>query len=131
MTETPMQGSSGSIAQQAQRLTAGVTDKIFAAAQPGSVFSQPVVVGSTTIITASEVVATGGAGFGGEPQQGGGGGGSGGFSMGRPVAAIIISADGEVKVQPVVDATKIAHAGIAAWGTLLLLLARWARASMR
>jgi hypothetical protein len=51
--------------------------------------------------------------------------------MGRPVAAIIIDADGGVKVQPIVDATKIALAGIAAWGTLLLLLARWARASKR
>jgi uncharacterized spore protein YtfJ len=129
MTDSPVEASSGSTALQAQQSVARVIDKIFAAAQPGSVFSQPVVTGSVTIITASEVVATGGAGFGADAHDQGGGSGSGGFSMGRPVAAIIVDADGRVKIEPIVDATKIALAGIAAWGSLLILLARWVRAS--
>jgi hypothetical protein len=44
------------------------------------------------------------------------------------VAAIIIGPDG-VKVEPVVDATKIALAAIGAWLSIALLLARRARAT--
>jgi uncharacterized spore protein YtfJ len=124
-------------------------EKIFAGAQPGTVFSAPVVSGDYTIITASEVMAGGGFGFGygsgsipTPEQQGGeagpaptsqdgtgsgGGGGGGGGSSGRPVAAIVIGPDG-VKVEPVVDATKIALAAIGAWLSIALLLARRARA---
>jgi hypothetical protein len=43
------------------------------------------------------------------------------------VAAIIIGPGG-VKVEPVVDATKIALAAIGAWLSIALLLARRARA---
>jgi uncharacterized spore protein YtfJ len=127
-------------------------EKIFAAAQPGTVFSAPVISGDYTIITAGEVMAGGGFGFGygsgsipTPEQQGGeagpaptnqdgagsgsgGGGGGGGGSSGRPVAAIIIGPDG-VKVEPVVDATKIALAAIGAWLSIALLLARRARAT--
>ena len=126
--------------------------KIFGAAQPGTVFSAPVVSGNYTIVTASEVMAAGGFGFGygsgsvpgtasdtptGEAgpaatsQDGtarGGGGGGGGGSSGRPVAAIVISPDG-VKIEPIVDVTKIGLAAIGAWLSIALLLARRARAS--
>ena len=105
------------------------------------------VAGAYTIITASEVAAGGGFGFGAgsgpaqigqqaptppsEPvTAGGGGGGGGGGSRGRPVAAIIISADG-VKVQPIVDATKIALAAIAAWISVGLMAMRLARTKKR
>ncbi len=125
-------------------------EKIFGAAQPGTVFSAPVVSGNYTIITASEVMAGGGFGFGfgsgsipthgqheGESasastsQAGtgtGSGGGGGGGSSGRPVAAIIIGPDG-VKIEPIVDTTKIALAAIGAWLSIALLLARRARAT--
>src|SRR6266540_3279228 len=39
-------------------------EKIFAAAQPGAVFGQPVESGSYTLITASEVTSGGGLGVG-------------------------------------------------------------------
>jgi uncharacterized spore protein YtfJ len=112
-------------------------DRIVAAARAEAVFSQPVVSGDYTVITASEVFAGGGFGFGmgSEPSHdsagqkhtaGGGGGGGGGGSMGRPVAAIIIGPDG-VKVEPVMDATKIALAAITAWGSIVFMLIRLAR----
>jgi uncharacterized spore protein YtfJ len=128
----------------AQDLGEEVIEKIFAATQPGTVFSAPVVSAPYTIITASEVVAAGGFGFGSgsaptsatngtaandQPRQvaASGGGGGGGGSAGRPVAAIIIGPDG-VKIEPIVDPTKIALAAIGAWLSIALLLLRRARA---
>ena len=122
-----------------------VLEKVYAAAQPGAVYSEPVRAGNSTVITASEVTAAGGfgsgMGFGPEassgkkqageqvlqPQQvqnsGGGGVGGGGASKGRPVAVIIIGPD-KVTVQPVIDVTQLALAGIAVWGTMLMLFMR-------
>ena len=134
--------------QAVREMSEEFTEKIFGAAQPGTVFSAPVVSGNYTIITASEVMAGGafGSGFGSGSvpatasavqseapgsQDGtgsGGGGGGGGGSSGRPVAAIIIGPDG-VKIEPIVDATKIALAAIGAWLSIALLLARRARAT--
>jgi uncharacterized spore protein YtfJ len=130
--------------QAAREMSNEFIQKIFGAAQPGTVFSAPVVSGNYTIVTASEVMAAGGFGFGygsgsvpGEAgpaatsQDGtgrGGGGGGGGGSSGRPVAAIVIGPDG-VKIEPVVDVTKIGLAAIGAWLSIALLLARRARAS--
>jgi uncharacterized spore protein YtfJ len=102
---------------------APMLDKIMSAAQPNAVFSPPVESNGLTVITASEVVATGGFGSG-TGQQGSGGGG-GGFSLGRPVAAIIIGPEG-VKVKPIVDATKLGIAGITAWGAIALAAMRMA-----
>lgn len=117
---------------------------IFAAAQPRLVYSEPVQVGDQTVITASEVVAGGGFGFGrglgAAPDRdheaetdgaaGGGGGGGAGGSSARPVAVILIGPDG-VKVKPVVDVTKIALAALTAWGVMIPMLIRMARASRR
>lgn len=116
--------------------------KLFKVAEPGAVFSTPVIAGDHTVITASEITVGMGAGFGtGEggpaPQQAGegeqqanaerrsegsgsgGGGGGGGFSTGRPVAAIIISPAG-VRVDPVVDVTKIAVVFFTALGAMFM-----------
>ena len=126
-----------------------VLERIFAAAQPGAVYSEPVVSGNYTIITASEVTSGGGFGSGvgfgpGTPSakqqpgeevsqseqanSGGGGIGAGGGSAGRPVAIIIIGPDG-VTIKPVFDLTKIALAGITAWTTMLAILRRARKAS--
>lgn len=114
-------------------------DKILAAARPGAVFGEPVKAGDYTIITACEVTSGGGFGSGmgsgpikagvgqegistGEPVSSGGGMGGGGGAMSRPVATIIIGPDG-VRVEPIVDVTKLGLAGITAWvamGTLLI-----------
>jgi hypothetical protein len=118
------------------------------------VYSEPVTAGNYTVITASEIAAGGGFGSGvglgpatpkaqKQPGEKGsqseqansgegpvllhnmswGGIGGGGGSTGRPVAMIIIGPDG-VTVKPVVDLTKIALAGIAAWTTMLTVLRR-------
>jgi uncharacterized spore protein YtfJ len=111
-------------------------DKIFAAAQPGAVFGQPVESGSYTLITASEVTSGGGFGVGmgrgpapkqdarqsppaeatppagSQPIDASGYGGGGG-SMGRPVAIIAIGPAG-VTVRPVVDVTKVVLAALTA-----------------
>lgn len=121
-----------------------IIDKLFTVAQPGAVFSQPVVAGEYTVITASEVSVTMGVGFGGggslkpeasnsgqnsaEISELGSGGGGGGFSFGRPVAAISIGPAG-VRVEPVVDVTKIGLAFITALGALFMMLGKMRRAS--
>jgi uncharacterized spore protein YtfJ len=111
-------------------------EKLFAAAQPGAVFGQPVESGSYTIITAAEVSSGGGFGVGmgrgpapkpaakqsppaeaapppGKQSIGGSGFGGGGGSMARPVAIIAIGPNG-VTVRPVMDVTKVALAALTA-----------------
>lgn len=119
-----------------------VLGHLYAAARPSAVYSEPVTCGSYTVITASEVLVGGGFGSGigigptmnptvkradeqippGQ-QSGGGGLGGGGGSNGRPIAAIIIGPDG-VTVKPVVDATKVALAGITLVTTMLVMLGK-------
>lgn len=106
--------------------------KLFDITRPKAVFSQPVTVGEHTIITASEYTAGIGVGYGG----GGGvgsqrgsqrtdrlwrGGGGGGGTMARPVATIIVSPAG-VRVEPVVDVTKIAVTLFTALGAMAISL---------
>jgi uncharacterized spore protein YtfJ len=99
-----------------------VIGRLFDVTQPSAVFSQPVTNGPYTVITASEVTVGMGAGYGSgggvgpDNEEGetaasgfGGGGGGGGTAMARPVAAIIIEPDG-VRVEPIMDPTKIAVA---------------------
>jgi uncharacterized spore protein YtfJ len=141
MSQTP--DDMASFAAQLRTQNEKVIEKLYAAAQPGAVFSAPVVNGEYTVITASEIGAAGGFGFGmgtaprqsnadesGEDNAGGGGGGGGGGSAGRPVAAIVIGPDG-VKIRPIVDATKLAIAVIGAWSAVALVAVRLARTARR
>lgn len=127
----------GPFAEKSVEFGTQVFDRLFAAAQPGAVFSAPVVCGNYTIITASEVSTGGGFGSGkgfgpapapktdGEtapegqttPIGGGGGMGGAGGSNGRPLAIISVGPDG-VKVEPVVDATKIAITALTTFGLI-------------
>lgn len=137
--------------EQRDKQFAQTLEKIYAATQPGAVYSEPVTVGNYTVITASEITAGGGfgSGFGfgslfssaqqpeepsqpqAQPTDGGGGGmGGGGGSSGRPVAIISIGPEG-VSIKPIVDVTKIALAGLTVWGTMALLLRRMRKASRR
>jgi uncharacterized spore protein YtfJ len=122
-------------------------ERLLSAADVSKVFGAPVTTGQHTVITASEVGSGGGFGSGmgfglprtrrartsEEPGTGeettsvgavgegaGGGGGGGGGSMGRPVAAIVISPDG-VEVKPVLDVTKVTLAALTAFGAMGLL----------
>ncbi len=115
--------------------------KLFDAAKPTAVYSEPVSSGEYTVITASEVTAAFGAGYGGgvgfgseetedednKPSGGsGGGGGGGGSTLARPVAAISIGPDG-VHVEPIVDPTKIAIAMFTAVGAIFMSLGKMRR----
>lgn len=135
-----------------QEQAAELVEKLFAVAQPGAVYSEPVTVGEHTVITASEVKVGMGFGFGlgggtgAEPGEGeteskdepqderagtgyGGGGGGGGVSGGRPVAVINIGPEG-VQVEPVVDATKIALAFFTTLGSMFFMLSKMRKSSI-
>ena len=103
----------------------------------GSVFAAPVVRENVTVIPCAEVMMGLGMGQGsgtgmaadntGQSEGSGAGGGGGGTS--RPVAAIVIT-QGQVRVEPIVDATKVALAGIttlAFMGATLLRISRAGR----
>jgi uncharacterized spore protein YtfJ len=108
--------------------------KLFDITRPDVVFSQPITVGDQTIINASEYSAGMGVGYGGgggvgpaaneetnEPIGFGGGGGGGGGTTARPVATIIVSPSG-VRVEPIVDVTKIAITMFTALGAMAVAL---------
>lgn len=124
------------------------------AARPQAVFSEVVQHGDYAVITASEVsVGLGygyGSGGGSGPANGvelpssaqgnasneeatagpamgyGSGGGGGGGAMGRPVAVIEIGPNG-VRVEPIVDPTKIALALFTALGAMFMTLNKMRR----
>ena len=135
-------------AMEGQDQSVQLIEKLFTVAQPGAVFGEPVSAAGRTIITASEVYVGMGVGFGvgagsgpvedEEPQESeddqasgmGGGGGGGGGASGRPVAVIDISEDG-VRIEPVVDATKIGLAFFTALGSMFFMLTKMRRAATR
>ncbi len=115
-----------------------IIGRLFVVAEPGTIYSEPMEVGDYTVITASELLVTMGAGYGGGGKtslagdneeideanpsfDGGGGGGGGGFSMGRPVASITIGPEG-VRVDPIVDPTKIAIAFFTTLAAMVMTL---------
>jgi uncharacterized spore protein YtfJ len=116
-------------------------DKFLAAASVNAVYGEPIQSGDSLIIPTAEVLS--GLGFGvgvgvgnnpakdeaGKPIQssgGGGGGGGGGRVLSRPVAVVIASPEG-VRVEPVVDVTKVALAALTAGGFVLSMLLRMLR----
>jgi uncharacterized spore protein YtfJ len=101
-----------------------------------AVYGPPVKDGDTLIIPTAEVVTTLGFGMGysgGMTKPGaelnntdGLGGGGGGYGFSRPVAVIISSPEG-VRVEPVVDATKLGLAALTAFGCMFGMMARMRR----
>ncbi len=105
------------------------------------VYGDAVEKDDTTIIPAAEVFTLMGFGVGygsgyrpagtdeeGDEEEaggGGGGGGGGGRTFSRPVAVIIADSQG-VRVEPVVDITKIALAALTAAGFMLATMMRMA-----
>jgi uncharacterized spore protein YtfJ len=104
------------------------------------VYGEPVAQGDTLVIPTAEVMV--GLGFGiasgygpaaaGEHEgrapangggSGGGGGGGGGRTFARPVALVIMSPDG-VKIEPIVDPTKIVLAALATAAFMTAMIAR-------
>ena len=117
--------------------------KLIDAGQTKTVFSEPVEAGEYKVITAAEISVAMGYGYGGgggvgqmagakteeETPEGeqnygvGGGGGGGGATLSRPVAAIEIGPHG-VRVEPIIDPTKIV---VAFFTTLVSMFAMMAR----
>ena len=115
--------------------------KFLAAASVNAVYGEPIQSGDTLIIPTAEVLSGMGFGVGtgvgnnvaqdqeGKPAQnsgGGGGGGGGGRVLSRPVAVVIASPEG-VRIEPVVDVTKVALAALTAGGFILGMLLRMLR----
>lgn len=115
---------------KSQEQVLATINRLFDVMQTRTLFSEPISAGEATIITASEVNVGMGVGFGtgmgegegpeaGAPKGSGGGVGGGGASMGRPVAAIIVDRNG-VRVEPIVDVTKIAVVLFTAIGAMFI-----------
>ncbi len=101
-------------------------------ADVSKVYGEPIVHADTLIVPAAEVLAAAGfgAGYGsGGPQDSGGsggGGGGGGRTFARPVAVIIADKTG-VRVEPVMDPTKIALTFFTALGFMVATVAKMKR----
>lgn len=102
--------------------------QLLAAGDVEAVYGEPIKNGDTYVIPAAEVLSGAAFGFGqGRGNEGsGGGGGGGGRVFSRPVAAIVLTPDGAY-VEPVIDVTKLALAGVTAAGFMLSLLMRMRR----
>ena len=108
-----------------------IVSRLLDTAKVDAVFGQPVERGNATVIPCSEVSVGFGFGFGGGPvdergNQPGGGVGAGGNARGRPIAAIVITQD-SVRVEPIMDLTKVALAGMTTGTFMLLWLLRLVR----
>src|SRR5512143_9881 len=100
-------------------------DKFLSAASVEAVYGAPVQHGDQLIIPSAEILSGVGFGMGtgfgsseNEDMGGGGGGGGGGRVLSRPVAVIISGPEG-VRVEPVVDVTKVALAMFTAMGFMV------------
>jgi uncharacterized spore protein YtfJ len=110
-------------------------EEFLAAADVRVVYGEPIEHDDTMIIPTAEVLCGLGFGVGSgsgtsteqnpeKPSQGSGsGGGGGGRILSRPVAVVIASPEG-VRVEPVVDITKIALAGLTAVGFMVGMMFR-------
>ena len=111
-------------------------DEFLSAAHVEAVYGAPMREGETIVIPAAEVLSMAGFGLGsGGGTQGtgenentgrGGGGGGGGRILSRPVAAIVISPAG-VRVEPIVDVTKIVLAMFTTLGFMAAMFNRMSR----
>ena len=121
--------------EDAVRAIQETMDQFLGAAHVNAVYGEPIEKEETMIIPSAEVVSFAGFGLGsgygtndepesGESQVGGGGGGGGGGKvLSRPVAVVIASPDG-VRVEPVVDPTKIALAFFTTFGFMVAMIAK-------
>ncbi|HHX45198.1 MAG TPA: hypothetical protein GX714_14605 [Chloroflexi bacterium] len=150
-----MSEAMGRVTESAERTherVVGLVERLTEVTRPGAVFGEPMSAGENTVVTASEVFLAMGYGFGigggagmqgmhkegdegageaavhgGEMPSGyGGGGGGGGTSKGRPVAVITINPAG-VRIEPVLDLTKIGLAFLMVLGSLFLTMGKMRR----
>jgi len=110
-------------------------EEFLAAADVRVVYGEPIAHDDTLIIPTAEVLCGVGFGVGSgsgtsteqnpeKPMQGAGsGGGGGGRILSRPVAVVVASPEG-VRVEPVVDVTKIGLAALTAVGFMVGMMFR-------
>ncbi len=110
-------------------------EEFLAAADVRVVYGEPIKHDDTLIIPAAEVLCGLGFGLGSgsgtstdkdaeKPNRGSGsGGGGGGRILSRAVAVVVASPEG-VRVEPVIDLTKIALAGLTAMGFMVGMMFR-------
>lgn len=116
-----------------------IMDRLLETAGVEKVFGPPLRKGEFTVIPAAEILAGVGfgVGFGGGTgvndeneevvgEGSGGGGGGGGRTFARPVAVIVIGPD-DVRVEPIIDRTKIALTALTAIGFVFGLMAKMRR----
>ena len=114
-------------------------EKAIAGGHVSAAFGEPLTEARRTVIIAAEVSCGIGYGVGGgygegespsdeAPHAMSRGGGGGGGSMARPVAAIIIEPE-RVRVEPVVDVTKVVLAFFTMFGSMLLILSKIRKAA--
>jgi uncharacterized spore protein YtfJ len=110
-------------------------DKFLTAANVEAVYGPPVEQGENLVIPAAEILSVAGFGLGSGTQgaaeaenadSSGVGGGGGGRVFARPVAVIIMSPAG-VRVEPIVDVTKIALAAFTTLGFMATMIVRMTR----
>src|SRR5512136_254710 len=112
----------------------GTMEEFLAAADVRVVYGEPIQHDDTMIIPTAEVLCGLGFGVGSgsgtstdnpdKPAQGSGsGGGGGGRILSRPVAVVVASPEG-VRVEPVVDITKIGLAALTALGFMVGMMFR-------
>lgn len=119
---------------RAMDVTESNVDKLLSISTAEAVYGEPIEYEDSLIIPAAELVGAMGFGVGygagGDRGEGdeestaqgeGGGGGGGGYSFSRPVAVIIATPDG-VRIEPVVDVTKVALAALTAFGFMVSAL---------
>lgn len=113
----------------------GKMDKLLDVARVEAVFGRPIKNGNILVIPAAEVLGAMGMGFGygsgrgaegAEGEGEGGGGGGGGRTFSRPVAVVVATPE-NVRVEPVVDLTKIALAALTAAGFMMGMLFKMMR----
>jgi uncharacterized spore protein YtfJ len=108
-----------------------VLGRLASTARADTIFGEPVERGDITVIPCSEVAVGLGMGSGSGPvdaqgNKAGGGSGGGGGASGRPIAVIVISKD-RVRVEPVLDLTKVVLAAFSTGAFLLFWVARLSR----
>lgn len=105
-----------------------VLTRLVSNASVDTVFGRPIERDGATIIPCSEIMVGFGMGSGTGPvdERGnpmGGGSGGGGGSQGRPIAVIVMTKDG-VRVEPVLDLTKIVLASFTTGAFMLFWFGR-------
>lgn len=105
-----------------------VLSQLVSNASVNSVFGQPVERDGATIIPCSEIMVGFGMGSGTGPVDERGnpmgiGGGGGGGSQGRPIAVVVMTKDG-VRVEPVLDLTKVVLAAFTTGAFMLFWFGR-------